>query len=92
MNPLSHGFGVLATIVGLIGYRRPMLSFGVPGFFVTLFGIGAGMYTFSEFYRSGQFHYIVFTGGFVALILGLLLMISGLILNSLAIIMRDKAV
>jgi glycosyltransferase involved in cell wall biosynthesis len=88
LNPVSHGFGVLARIVGVIGYRRPLLSFGIPGVLVTLFGIGAEIYTFSEFYRSGQFHYIVFTGGFAALILGLLLVTSGLILNSLVMITR----
>lgn len=85
-NPVSHGFGVLARIVGLIGYRRPLLSFGIPGVLVTLFGIGAEIYTFSEFYRTGAFHYIVFTGGFAALILGLMLVTSGLILNSLVMI------
>lgn len=89
-NPVSHGFGVLARIVGLIGYKRPLLSFGIPGLLVTLFGIGAEIYTFSEFYRSGQFHYIVFTGGFAALILGLLLVTSGLILNSLVMITRGS--
>jgi len=88
LNPVSHGFGVLARIVGLIGYKRPLLSFGIPGLLVTLFGIGAEVYTFSEFYRTAQFHYIVFTGGFAALILGLMLVTSGLILNSLVIITR----
>ncbi|MCT8337785.1 glycosyltransferase family 2 protein [Methanoculleus sp. Afa-1] len=90
-NPVSHGFGVLARIVGLIGYKRPLLSFGIPGALITLFGIGAEIYTFSEFYRTAQFHYIVFTGGFAALILGLLLVTSGLILNSLVIITRSSA-
>jgi len=89
-NPVSHGFGVLARIVGLIGYKRPLLSFGIPGALITLFGIGAEIYTFSEFYRSGAFHYIVFTGGFAALILGLLLVTSGLILNSLVMITRGS--
>jgi hypothetical protein len=87
-NPVSHGFGVLARIVGLIGYKRPLLSFGIPGLLVTLFGIGAEIYTFSEFYRSGQFHYIIFTVGITALILGLLLITSGLILNSLVSIVQ----
>jgi len=87
-NPVSHGFGVLARIVGLVGYRRPLLSFGIPGVLVTLFGIGAEIYTFSEFYRSGQFHYIIFTVGITALILGLLLITSGLILNSLVSIVQ----
>ncbi len=90
-NPVSHGFGVLARVVGLIGYRRPLLSFGVPGGLVTLFGLGAEIYTFSEFYRSGQFHYIVFTGGFAALILGLMLVTSGLILNSLVMITKGSS-
>jgi hypothetical protein len=90
-NPVSHGFGVLARIVGLIGYKRPLLSFGIPGLLITLFGIGAEIYTFSEYYRSEQFHYIVFTGGFAALILGLLLVTSGLILNSLVMITRGSA-
>ncbi|NQS73548.1 MAG: glycosyltransferase family 2 protein [Methanoculleus sp.] len=89
-NPVSHGFGVLARIVGLIGYRRPLLSFGIPGVLITLFGIGAEIYTFSEYYRTAQFHYIVFTGGFAALILGLLLLTSGLILNSLVMITKGS--
>lgn len=89
MNPLSHGFGVLATIVGLIGYRRPLLSFGVPGFLLTCAGIGAGIYAFSEFVRTDQFHYIIFTLGISTLFLGLLLMTTGLILNSLVQIMRS---
>ncbi|MFY1642741.1 glycosyltransferase family 2 protein [Methanoculleus bourgensis] len=90
-NPVSHGFGVLARIVGLSGYRRPLLSFGIPGLLLTLFGVGAEIYIFSEFYRSGQFHYIVFTGGFAALILGLMLVTSGLILNSLVMITKSTA-
>jgi len=90
LNPVSHGFGVLARIVGLIGYRRPLLSFGIPGVLITLFGIGAEIYTFSEYYRTAQFHYIVFTGGFAALILGLLLLTSGLILNSLVMITKGS--
>ena len=90
-NPVSHGFGVLARIVGLIGYKRPLLSFGIPGVLITLFGIGAEIYTFSEYYRSGAFHYIVFTGGFAALILGLLLVTSGLILNSLVMIVNKQS-
>ena len=57
----------------LIGYKRPLLSFGIPGALITLFGIGAEIYTFSEYYHAGQFHYIIFTGGFSMLILGLLL-------------------
>jgi len=82
-NPISHGFGVLTKIIELIGQRRPLLFFGIPGLFLSLLGIGAEIYIFSEYYRTVQFHYIIFTGGFAILILGLLLITSGLILNSL---------
>jgi len=87
-NPVSHGFGVLAKIIGLVGYRRPLLSFGIPGGLLTLLGLGAEIFTFSQYYRSGQFHYIIFTVGITALILGLLLITSGLILNSLVSIVQ----
>lgn len=89
-NPVSHGFGVLARIVGLIGYRRPLLFFGIPGIIIALLGLGAEVLTFSRYYHTGQFHYIIFTGGFAALILGLMLITSGLILNSLVMITKGS--
>jgi len=89
-NPVSHGLGVLGNIISLIGYRRPLLFFGIPGALLTLFGIGADIFAFSQYYRTGQFHYIVFTVGITALILGLLLVTSGLILNSLVSIVQHR--
>jgi glycosyltransferase involved in cell wall biosynthesis len=89
LNPVSHGFGVLARIVGLIGYQRPLLSFGIPGLLFTGLGLGAEIYTFSQHYSVGQFHYILFTGGFAALILGLLLVAVGVILYSLVQIIEQ---
>ena len=82
-NPVSHGIGVLMNIVRLISLRRPLVFFGVPGLFITLMGLGVELHTFSEYYRTAQFHYILFTGGFSMLILGLLLVAVGLILYSI---------
>ena len=78
------------NIVKLISFRRPLTFFGIPGTLFALLGIGAEIYTFSEFYRSGQFHYIVFTGGFSMLILGLLLATVGIILYSLVQLMQGQ--
>jgi len=89
-NPVSHGFGVLARIVGLIGYKRPLLFFGIPGSILAILGMGLEFYTFSEFYRSGQFHYIIFPLGITALVLGLLLIESGLILNVLQSMVQSR--
>jgi len=82
-DPVSHGIEVLMNIVRLISLRRPLIFFGIPGLIITLFGIGAEIHTFSEYYRTAQFHYILFTGGFSMLILGLLLVTVGMILYSL---------
>jgi len=82
-DPVSHGVGVLMNIVRLISLRRPLVFFGIPGLVFTLFGLGAELHTFAEYYRTDQFHYILFTGGFSMLILGLLLVAVGMILYSL---------
>ena len=91
-NPVSHGVGVLMNIVKLISFRRPLTFFGIPGTLFALLGIGAEIYTFSEYYRTAQFHYIVFTGGFSMLILGLLLAAVGIILYSLVQLMQGSPV
>ncbi len=90
MNPVSHGIGVLVKVIGLVSYKRPLLVFGIPGVIITAAGIGLEIYTISDFFRSGQFHYIVFPLGMTALILGLLLVASGLILNFLMLMVRHR--
>ena len=60
-----------------------------PGALFALIGVAAEIYTFSEYYRTAQFHYIVFTGGFSMLILGLLLAAVGIILYSLVQIIEQ---
>ena len=92
-NPVSHGIEVLMNIVRLISLRRPLVFFGIPGLAFTLFGLGAELHTFAEYYRTDQFHYILFTGGFSMLILGLLLVAVGMILYSLVqIVQQEKGV
>ncbi|MCP1716115.1 hypothetical protein J2T58_001990 [Methanocalculus alkaliphilus] len=88
-NALSHGLGVLAKLIGVIGYRRPLLSFGIPGLVFFVAGFVLEIYTFSQYVRAGAFHFILFTGGISFLTFGLLLMMCGLILNSLVIIMKE---
>ncbi|WFN35020.1 glycosyltransferase family 2 protein [Methanogenium sp. S4BF] len=87
-NPVSHGFDIMSDIVGVIGYKRPLLFFGIPGSILALSGCGVGLYIFSELYRNGTFHYTMAIISVAALILGLMLITSGLILNSLVQIMR----
>ena len=87
-NPVSHGFDIMSDIVGAIGYKRPLLFFGIPGSILAISGCAIGLYIFSELYKNGTFHYTMAIVAITALVLGLMLITSGLILNSLVQIMR----
>ena len=87
-NPFAHGLSVLSNIVGLIGYRRPLLSFGIPGLISVLIGLIFGFMAFSEYYVTNKLPYAPSIACGLFLILGLLLVIAGLILNSLVQLMK----
>jgi glycosyltransferase involved in cell wall biosynthesis len=87
-NPVSHGVGVLAGLVNLISYRRPLLAFGVPGFILVLAGLLAELWVFAEL-RNGVFHDVLAVGSGFILVLGMLLVIAGLILNTLVRIVNE---
>ncbi len=87
-NPFAHGLSVLSSLVGFIGYKRPLLSFGIPGFISVLIGLIFGFMAFSEYYVTNKLPYAPTIACGLFLILGLLLIIAGLILNSLVQIMK----
>ena len=87
-NPFAHGVSILSDIVGIIGYKRPLLSFGIPGFVLTLLGLIFGSWAFSVYYVTNKLPYVQTVASALFLILGLLLATSGLILNSLVQIMK----
>jgi len=87
-NPLSHGLEVLSSIIGFIGYKRPLLSFGLSGFILTVIGLIFGFWAFSTYYTTNKLPYGPSIASALFLILGLLLFTSGLILNSLIQIMK----
>jgi len=91
-HPVSHGVSVLMSIVKLVSIKRPLIFFGIPGFLLTVLGIGLEIYTFSEYYQTNQFHYILFTGGMSSLMLGLLLAIAGLILFALIEVLKGQGI
>lgn len=89
-NPFAHGLDILTHIIGFISYRRPLLAFGIPGIVITGLGIALGIFTFSAYFSRGTFHYVLFMGSIVTLILGLMLITSAFIMNSLAFVVRTQ--
>jgi glycosyltransferase involved in cell wall biosynthesis len=89
-NPVLHGFGVLTQLVNLIGYRRPLLLFGLPGFIFIVGGLAAEFWVFTMYYTGkDSFHYGLAIGSAFILITGMLLVVAGLILNTLVVIMKE---
>lgn len=88
-NAVKHGMGVLSRLINLISYRRPLLAFGIPGFVVIVIGLVFGSWAFTEYYSTGKFSFVLSMLCAVSLILGLLLVIAGLILNTLVRIINE---
>ncbi len=89
-NPFAHGLSVLHDLIGLVGYKRPLLLFGSAGFVLTVLGLAFGFWAFSIYYQTNKLPYGPSIGSAVFLILGLLMFTSGLILNSLVQIMKKR--
>lgn len=88
-NPVKHGVSVLSKIIGLITYRRPLLAFGIPGFLMTMSGLITELWVFARLYGDGTFHWVLAIGSAFVIVLGLLLLIAGIILNSLVRIVNE---
>jgi glycosyltransferase involved in cell wall biosynthesis len=90
MNPISHGVGVLSRVIDMIFYRRPLLMFGIPGLFLVVIGLVAGSYAFSEYSATSQFPYSMSMVSMLSLIMGMLMIIAGLLLNTLLMIIKER--
>ena len=82
-NPMMHGVGVLTRLINIIGIRRPLLAFGIPGTILVLTGLAAEIWVFSVYYAGDGFHYVIGIASAFIVMGGLLLAVSGLILHTL---------
>jgi hypothetical protein len=87
-NTISHGLDVLGHIVGLIGYKRPLLSFGIPGVIIILMGLITASAAFASYYETAKFSYLLTMVSGLCLVLGMLFISIALTLNSLVQIVK----
>ena len=80
-NPVSHGFGVLGSVIELISEKRPLVFMGIPGLVLILVGFFFGLRLLQLYNQTGYFS-IAFTilAGFF-LVLGVFGIFMGMILN-----------
>jgi glycosyltransferase involved in cell wall biosynthesis len=88
-NALTHGVGVLTRLIDLIAYKRPLLLFGSIGVLFIIFGFLAGFSAFSEYSATLKIPFIMSVGSLLFLVMGMLMIIAGIILNTLLIIMEE---
>lgn len=86
-NSFRMGVGLLNNIVTTIGYRRPLILFGIPGAVLTIAGLIIGLLTIFEQYFIGSWMFQGLLAGFMVIV-GCTLAVSALSLNSLSQLMR----
>jgi len=89
-HPVSHGMGVLTRLISLVSYRRPLLVFGLPGGIFVIIGIVTGSLAFTDYYATSKFPFAMSMVSMLFLIMGMLMVIAGVILNTLMIIVKDE--
>ena len=82
-NPISHGFGVLEKVLGLISYRRPLTFFFLPGLGLMFLGDACALALFL-IYNNTQTISVGFAIGTISfMLLGIVFTTTGLLLQTL---------
>ena len=84
MSPGKLGMRILTSIIRTIRDEHPMLYFGVGGLIVTLIGVSAGLFSIYEFISRKSLPLVPSLVAILLFFLGMIMMFSGIILNSLA--------
>lgn len=90
MNPISHGVGVFTRVINLIAYQRPLLMFGFTGIIFVITGLLAASSAFSEYHATTRFPFLLSMGSMLLLFMGMLMVITGLLLNTLLMLMNER--
>jgi len=91
-HPVSHGTSVLANTIKYVSIRHPIIFYGIPGIVLFLSGIFLGA-TFLDGYlnpEAPKIFYGQLLGSIVTILLGSLLIITSILLFSMANLIRDK--
>ncbi|NJE12865.1 glycosyltransferase family 2 protein [Thermococcus sp. LS2] len=89
-HPIAHGVGVLAKIVGLIGYKRPLLLFGVLSLLSFIASGILAYWALKPYYtQGGEIYLTQAIGAGIFAIIGIQLFVAGLTLNVLSRMVRE---
>jgi glycosyltransferase involved in cell wall biosynthesis len=84
-NPVSHGLTLVSNILQTIERERPVMTFGVPGFLLTLVGFVLGYWSVANYVSTEIFPAGVAVSAVFAILIGLLACFTAIILHSLTV-------
>jgi glycosyltransferase involved in cell wall biosynthesis len=87
-SSIAHGISVLNGIVGFIGYRRPLLVFGIPAFIMFIGGSLIGLLSSQQIYLFGWGWLFQSLAWILLIIVGTMLGIAALTLNYTVALMK----
>jgi glycosyltransferase involved in cell wall biosynthesis len=89
-NPVSHGMGVLYSIIQFISLRHPLAFYGIPGVAFLIIAVGMLNYGLMVYgsYRHSSVEYIVSAVGFG--VVGVVLLATGAILYTIIALLKGR--
>jgi len=89
-NPISHGTSVVVSTIRYVALERPLSFYGIPGVFFLGVGLFFVAWTLQLFAESGQIITNVSLIGIGCTIIGVLLVMTASILQSMIVIIREQ--
>jgi len=90
-NPVHHGVSVLANTLKYVSMRHPLKFFGVAGMVCLVAGIFLGAVFLDAYLGGGTIFYGSLLASIVLFLLGAILLVTAVMLFSMANLMRDRA-
>jgi hypothetical protein len=87
-DPFSHGLEILSAVLRIAGEKHPIALFGFPGFVAIVAGLGGWLWVANRFAEVQQLPIGIALVSTVLLIGGILTVMTGLILFTIANVSR----
>ena len=88
-NPVSHGVGVLLTLLHDMELRRPLYYFTIPGMVLAAVGVGMGLDFLRTFYLGGSLAFGPTLLMIILTIVGSFMALTGILLHSMSRLIRE---
>ena len=82
-GPVQHGLSVIGAMVRYAETRHALMFFSVPGFVLFVVGLALGLFVFDIYHRTAQLAVGLALVTVLAIVLGMLLAFTGLILHAI---------